>query len=60
LVLVIDIGKGVIAMVIAKMLLMPDIPLAYYAAGVVVILGHNFPVFLRFRGGKGGLLRWEY
>ena len=54
LVLLIDIGKGVIAMVVAKMLLMPDIPLAYYAAGVVVILGHNFPVFLRFRGGKGG------
>ena len=54
LVLVIDIGKGVLAMVIAKMLLMPEIPLAYYAAGIVVILGHNFPVFLKFRGGKGG------
>lgn len=52
LVLAIDIGKGVIAMLIAKHLKIPE--LAYYATGVVVILGHNFPVFLKFRGGKGG------
>ena len=52
LVLAIDIGKGVIAMLIAKILNIPE--LAYYATGVVVILGHNFPVFLKFRGGKGG------
>ena len=52
LVLAIDIGKGVIAMFIAKVLNIPE--LAYYAVGVVVILGHNFPVFLKFRGGKGG------
>ena len=52
LVLAIDIGKGVIAMYIAKILNIPE--LAYYATGVVVILGHNFPVFLKFRGGKGG------
>ena len=52
LVLAIDIGKGVIAMFIAKMLNIPE--LAYYAVGVVVIMGHNFPVFLKFRGGKGG------
>jgi glycerol-3-phosphate acyltransferase PlsY len=52
LVLAIDIGKGVVAMVIAKVLNIPE--LAYYATGVVVILGHNFPVFLKFRGGKGG------
>ena len=52
LVLAIDIGKGVVAMVIAKVLNIPE--LAYYATGVVVILGHNFPVFLKFCGGKGG------
>ena len=51
-VLAIDIGKGVIAMFIAKELNIPEI--AYYATGVVVILGHNFPLFLKFRGGKGG------
>lgn len=52
LVMAIDIGKGVLVMAVAKMLNIPE--LAYYAAGVVVIIGHNFPVFLKFRGGKGG------
>lgn len=51
-VLAIDIGKGALAMFIASKLNIPDI--AYYATGVVVILGHNFPVFLKFHGGKGG------
>ena len=43
LVMFMDIGKGVL-----------HSALAYYAAGIIVILGHNFPVFLKFRGGKGG------
>jgi glycerol-3-phosphate acyltransferase PlsY len=54
LVMVIDIGKGVLTMWAAQKLLMPGTPMAYYAAGIVVILGHNFPIFLKFRGGKGG------
>lgn len=52
LVLAIDIGKGVIAMFVANILDIPD--LAYYATGIIVILGHSFPIFLKFRGGKGG------
>ena len=52
LTLAVDIGKGVLAMVIAQLLKIPE-P-AYLATGVVVILGHSFPVFLKFRGGKGG------
>ena len=52
LVMTIDIGKGVLTMAVAKLLNIPE--LAYYAAGIVVILGHNFPIFLKFRGGKGG------
>jgi len=55
LVMVIDIGKGVMAMGIAKELLLPHSELAYYAAGIIVILGHNFPVFLKFSRGKGAL-----
>jgi glycerol-3-phosphate acyltransferase PlsY len=54
LVMAIDIGKGVLTMAVAYKLLLPNNALAYYAAGIVVMLGHNFPVFLKFRGGKGG------
>jgi glycerol-3-phosphate acyltransferase PlsY len=51
-----DIGKGVVAMAIAHWFKHSfDLPaLAYFATGIAVLLGHNFPVFLKFRGGKGG------
>jgi acyl phosphate:glycerol-3-phosphate acyltransferase len=52
LVLVVDIMKGVAAMAIADAFNIPE--LAYYATGVIALLGHNFPIFLKFRGGKGG------
>jgi glycerol-3-phosphate acyltransferase PlsY len=57
-------GKGVAAMVLAGDLLktvlavciarlISDEPLAQYLAGLGAILGHNFPAFYRFKGGKG-------
>ena len=30
--------------------------LAVYAAGIGVVLGHNFPLYFRFHGGKGVLV----
>ncbi len=52
LVLALDIGKGAAAIALARWL---GVPLAAeLAAGAVVLLGHSFPVFLKFRGGKGG------
>lgn len=47
-----DIGKSVLAVLIAKWLF-PELDYAGAAAGVACVLGHIFPFWLRFRGGKG-------
>lgn len=47
-----DIGKAVLAVVLAK-LLCPDLPLIQAGVGVACVLGHMFPFYLRFKGGKG-------
>ena len=47
-----DIGKGVLAVLLAE-LLFPDLAYIGAAAGVACVLGHIFPVFMKFRGGKG-------
>lgn len=49
LTLVLDIGKGAFA---AWAFLQVSDP-AGYAAGFCAVLGHNFPVWLKFKGGKG-------
>jgi acyl phosphate:glycerol-3-phosphate acyltransferase len=51
LALVLDAGKGVAAVLIARWLDAPE-PLVGLAA-VAAVVGHVFPVFLGFRGGKG-------
>ncbi len=52
--LVIDILKGVVAIILAKAAMRLGASSASsYIAGVAVVLGHNFPVFFGFRGGKG-------
>jgi glycerol-3-phosphate acyltransferase PlsY len=47
-----DIGKGAAAIALAQWLV--DSNLVMFFAGAVVVLGHNFPVWLGFKGGKGG------
>lgn len=51
-VMVMDILKGIIACVTAE-LLFPELDGAGLLAGLGCVVGHCFPVFLKFRGGKG-------
>lgn len=57
LTLICDVLKGVIAILIAYVISIiwkeTDAEILKYLAGFFVVLGHTFPVFFGFRGGKG-------
>ena len=57
LVAVHDIGKAVLSVLLAKLLL-PELEYAGAAAGVACVLGHIFPFYLKFKGGKGLASFW--
>ncbi len=48
---IIDAAKGVLAVVIAHLANVSQ--LAVLLTGVAVVVGHNWPVFIGFRGGRG-------
>ena len=50
-VLALDIAKGVVVVVLAREVV--GTHLAEVVAALVVLVGHNWPVFLGFRGGRG-------
>ena len=50
-VLAADVGKGVLAVYIARWLGLE--PVWICVAGFAAVVGHNWPCFLRFRGGRG-------
>lgn len=47
-----DVLKSVIAILVAKMLT-NNSATAVYIAGIGAVLGHNFPLYFKFKGGKG-------
>lgn len=47
-----DIGKAALAVILAR-LMFPSAPLIGAAAGVAAVLGHIFPFWMKFKGGKG-------
>ena len=51
LTLILDIGKGAIAVLITKLIF--DDPELMAVAAAASVIGHCFPVWLRFHGGKG-------
>ena len=52
--LIIDILKGVVSILLAKLAISFGAAAdCTYIAGVSAVLGHNFPVFFGFKGGKG-------
>ena len=51
LVLLLDLSKGILAVVLAREIIGPSE--AEVAAGLLALIGHNWPVFLGFRGGRG-------
>lgn len=60
LVALVDIGKGIFAILLCNFLLNKFVDLLewqhtllLYITGGMVILGHNFPIHMNFRGGKG-------
>ena len=46
-----DVAKGLVVVIVARQV--SDSHVAEVAAGLVALVGHNWPVFLGFRGGRG-------
>ena len=49
--LIAEVGKGALAIVVAKLFSVNE--WVVFGAGVSAVIGHNWPVFLHFRGGRG-------
>ena len=52
-----DVGKATLAVLLARWLF-PQLEYGEAAAGVACVLGHIFPFWLKFRGGKGFASFW--
>lgn len=50
---ILDVLKAIASIVIVRYILKMDDPASIYINGLSVILGHNYPFFMNFKGGKG-------
>ena len=50
---ILDISKAIISIIIIRYILKSTDMLSIYLNGTSVILGHNYPFFMGFKGGKG-------
>lgn len=50
---ILDISKAIVSIIIIRYILKSSDILSLYLNGTSVILGHNYPFFMGFRGGKG-------
>ena len=48
---IVDAGKGALAILIAQAASLPLV--AVLLTGAAAVVGHNWPIFIRFRGGRG-------
>ena len=55
-VLILDMGKGVLAVLVARQFF--DSYGVEAAAALAVLFGHNWPIFIKFRGGRGTASGW--
>ena len=51
--LVLDIGKGWLAVILAQKLFGINLDWQFVLVGLTAVCGHMFPLFLKFKGGKG-------
>ncbi len=51
LVALLDIGKGALAVLLAQQL--SDSEIVSLLAGAAAVIGHDFPIYLKFKGGQG-------
>ncbi|MEZ0535645.1 glycerol-3-phosphate 1-O-acyltransferase PlsY [Caldicellulosiruptoraceae bacterium PP1] len=53
-----DVFKGIVAVIFAKIVMQDDIVLAQTLGAVAVICGHTWPLYFNFKGGKAAATSW--